>query len=623
MLLQINTGLKEETKPEDNVAIGIDLGTTNCVVTYFSNNKLQIIPIDTANNTTSNLLPSVVKYLQSGQVLVGNNAIQNNGAGVVISSVKRFMGANTSQAVAQQSNMPIVENTQNQHNAVHFNVGKTNVSAVEVSAEILKFIKKQAEDFIKLPVSKAVITVPAYFNENQRNATKIAANSAGLQVLRLVNEPTAAALAYGLDENITGTYLIYDLGGGTFDVSVLKLQKGIFKVLATGGDTFLGGDDVDTAIVKDIVSVNNLSNLSKDNLQYLQNIAKTCKHNVTNGNYSTTFNINNNSYNYTLTKQHFTQLVRPIINKTINILQNVLADANITDYNQIKGVVLVGGSTRMLGLQSALQNIFTNTPVFCSLNPDEVVAVGAGHLAAVLSGVKQDSVLLDITPLSLGIEINDGLFEKIIHRNSLIPVEKWQEFTTSKDNQTAISINVLQGERELVEDVQSLGKFTLRGIPALQAGMAKVRVTFKLDMDGLLTVQAQEMLSGIKQTIEVKPHVDLSTAQMRSIIEESLEKGQEDIKKRLLKESIANANALVVSLQDAIKVDANLLIDNELQTIQNLFVLINKAVALNNREEIEEHCRKLIGVSKEFTERRINQNFKKSFAGVNLKDIKQ
>jgi molecular chaperone HscA len=623
MLLKINNIEDKTLTNEEEIAIGIDLGTSNSVCAFYnininSENKIEVVPFLFNNNIKSKLVPSVVQYTNNN-VLVGLNiqADQIN----TFRSIKRFMGKALSDIEGVNINLAVDKN--NSANQIVFLLGQEQTtSAVEISAEILNFIKVNAQSYIGKKITKAVITVPAYFNENQRLATKKAASLAGLEVLRLINEPTAAALAYGLDEKITGKFIIYDLGGGTFDVSILNLQKGIFKVIATGGDTELGGDDIDEAILQDILKLNQINNsLNIEQKQHLLLQAKNIKEQLSEKeSISINFTLDNKQYSYTLSLQNFNNIIKLLINKTFKIMQNVLDDAKIVDLKAIDGVILVGGSTRLLYLQAEIENFFKQKPL-CSINPDEVVAIGAGHQAAILSGLKQDSLLLDVTPLSLGIEVNGGIVEKIIHRNSLIPITKTQEFTTHKDGQTAILIHILQGERELVKDLQSLGKISLKGIPPLVAGLPRVAVTFKLDMDGLLTVEAKELISGINQQIEIKPHIDLSLMQMRSMIEESLEYGKDDIKKRLLIESTNNAKSLTDSLANAILIDADLLNDSEKIIITALIKDIYTAIEKEDREAIENKSKELITASKEFTERRINRDLSKSLKGSKIKDF--
>ncbi len=623
MLLKINNTTQNSTEKTEEIAIGIDLGTSNSVCAFYNINgntqsKIEVVPFLFNNNIKSNLLPSVVQYTKDN-VLVGLNIINQQGS--VFSSIKRFMGKTLSDIEGLNINFAIDKN--NSKDQIVFLLQNQQItSAVEISAEILSFIKVNAQKHIGKNITKAVITVPAYFNENQRLATKKAASLAGLDVLRLINEPTAAALAYGLDEKITGKFVIYDLGGGTFDVSILNLQKGIFKVIATGGDTQLGGDDIDEAILENMLQQNQINNaLSIEQKQNLLLQAKSIKEQLsTQTSVATNFSLNNKNYNYSISLEYFNELLKPFINKTFAIMQSVLDDAKIIDLKTIDGVILVGGSTRLLYLQAEIEKFFKQKPL-CSINPDEVVAIGAGHQAAILSGLKQDSLLLDITPLSLGIEVNGGIVEKIIHRNSLIPITKTQEFTTHKDGQTAILIHILQGERELVKDLQSLGKISLKGIPPLVAGLPRVAVTFKLDMDGMLTVEAKELISGVSQQIEIKPHIDLSLQEMRKIIEESLEHGKQDIQKRLLIESSNNAKSLVESLANAILVDANLLKDSERTSIVALIKDIYSAMEQENREAIEEKSKALITLSKEFTERRINRDLAKSLKGSKIEDF--
>lgn len=483
-LLQIHEpGQSNETEASEEIIIGIDLGTTNSLVAIIENEKVKIF----ADENGRDILPSVVKY-----------------GDVEIHSIKRLMGKGKD---------------------VRVDAGDRKIRPEEVSSEILKQLKKIAEKNLGKEIKKAVITVPAYFDEAAKNATKLAANLANLEVVRLVNEPTAAALAYGLDNSSEGIYCVYDLGGGTFDVSILKMQKGVFKVLGVSGDNHLGGDDFDDAIAKKLGVSRAESRKIKEELSQQSSV------------------VNRQS----ITRDEFEKLISEKIEKTITLTKNLIEDLELSA-EEIKGVILVGGSTRIPLVRKKLAEIFSEEKVLTNLDPDRVVAIGAAWQAHNLSGAGKN-LLLDVTALSLGIEMMGGITDKIIQRNSTIPIAKAKEFTTYADNQTGMKLHIVQGERELAKDCRSLAEFEIKNIPAMKAGMARIQVTFKVDADGLLTVSAEEKITGKKQQIEVRPTFSLDQNEIKKMLLDSLKNSQADIENRLLIEAATEAMQDVVIIK--------------------------------------------------------------------------
>jgi molecular chaperone HscA len=627
-LLQINDSAVNSTDEKQEYAIGIDLGTSNSAVSYYnSNGDISLLEIN-----GSTLVPSVVCFTENA-VFVGHEAIamaKENSQYIAIRSIKRLMGK-TFNAVATLGlpfNIKMNENQDNLLVEVYPQVYKT---PEEISAEILKYLKSKAEHYLKLEIKKAVITVPAYFDEVARVATKNSATLANLEVLRLVNEPTSAALAYGLDtegnDSLNGVYIIYDFGGGTFDVSILKLVKGVFKVLATGGDNALGGDDIDMLIVQHIVEANantlnckTITDLPYNTQEKLLIYAKHVKEFLSNNDtFSGTWEDGLLKAHCTITKSAMQSFVQPIIDKTLAITSSVLKDSKVL-LADIHGIILVGGSTRIPLITEEIDKMF-NLQGLCSINPDEVVALGAGHQSAHLMGIVNNGLLLDVIPLSLGIELHGGAVEKIIYRNSLIPIAKAQDFTTYKDNQTAILIHVVQGERELVENSRSLAKFSLKGIPPLPAGMAKVRVMFTVDADGLLTVTAEEQHTKIKQSIEVKPTWGLSVLEMRTMLEESFDNAKLDVEARLLSQAIIEAEAMV-SITEKAFIEHNELIEiNEKELILAIILEVKQNILNKNRSLIDLSMQKLDEKSRDFAEKIMNKKIDILLKGKHIKDV--
>lgn len=566
MLIQITDPSNQESSSiiKEDLAIGIDLGTTHSVVAISQSHQAKTL----INSKGETLIPSIVAYTDHG-ILVGKDALDYPQA---IKSIKRHMG----QSATIQSPSPL-----------------------EVSAEILKALKAQAEEFLGTTVKRAVITVPAYFDEGARQETKHAAELAGIQVLRLINEPTAAALAYGLDQGVEGTYAVYDLGGGTFDISIIRFTKGIFQVIATAGDTQLGGDDIDEAI---------LNHVRKTSPKTQNTIGRALKEALSTQDLVTLEGI-------TLTRNQLQDLARPFLERTFTICSGALKDAGLTTQD-LHGVILVGGSTKMPFVRISVETYFGQKPL-TNLNPDEVVALGAALQAEALT-IGSETLLLDITPLSLGIETMGGIVEKIIHRNTPIPVAISQIFTTYQDGQTAMKIHVVQGEREFVKDCRSLADFTLTGIPPMIASIARIQITFRLDVDGLLSVSAQELTTGVEQKVDINPAYGLSHEHLLTMLKDSYTHGQEDIEERLLVESRVHSEQFLNMLEMAIAEDSDLLEGTEEIDIKNNILLLKKHLKSNDKNVIKTQLETLEHLSHGFAERRINRSIHRALAGTSV-----
>ena len=607
-LLQISEPGKSTEPHQRRLSIGIDLGTTNSLVA----SVISGVPIILSDGE-HRLIPSKVLY-DEDVVLVGHDIPEHKN---IISSIKRYLGKKLKDI--DTHTLPFKIDKEREDIFIQTQQGLK--TPVEISSEILKKLKQIATERFQDDIFGAVITVPAYFDEGQRQATKDAAQLAGINVLRLINEPTAAALAYGLDTKKEGVYAIYDLGGGTFDISILRFSKGIFEVLSTNGDASLGGDDFDQIIKHEIIKQNALEHLNSEDHEKLNNIAKMIKEKLTKDDHlSEQFNFKNHNLNVSLSSKTFENLAVNLIDKTVQCVKNALfdADLNVTD---IDGVVMVGGSTRMPVIQKYIRQFFKQS-LLNDLNPDEVVALGAARQAQALSGQSDDdTLLLDVTPLSLGIETMGDLVEKIIPRNSTIPIAKAQEFTTYKDGQTMMKIHVVQGEREKVSENRSLAEFILKDIPPLPAGAAKVRVIFQVDADSMLTVSAEELTTGNKTKVEVKPSYGIDDKSIRKMLEDSYMNANMDKEFRSLAEIVVEANQIIELTEKAVTEDGHLLDENENHVIQKSLLDLKKQINLNDPQKIKEAIDTLNNASTSFAEKRMDHSVQSALSGKNINNI--
>ena len=616
-LLQISEPGQAPDPHQRRIAVGIDLGTTHSLVASVRNSVAECLP-DAQGQV---ILPSAVRYLENDGRQIGSDALlaQAEDPQNTLVSVKRFMGRGLKD-IANADKLPYQFVDKPGMLAIQTRAGEK--SPVEVSAEILATLRFRAEDTFNDDLYGAVITVPAYFDDAQRQATKDAAQLAGLNVLRLINEPTAAAIAYGLDQSSEGVYAVYDLGGGTFDISILRLTRGVFEVLATGGDSALGGDDYDRVMVEFVQSTTSCVVATPSDKAQVMVVARACKEALSiQDSVQFKVTLSSGAVSCTVTRAQFEDACKPLTQRTLNAVRKALRDAGLQKQD-IQGVVMVGGSTRMPHIQTAIAD-FLGCELLTNLNPDEVVALGAAIQANQLAGNNPNGelLLLDVIPLSLGIETMGGLVERIVPRNQTIPTAMAQDFTTYQDGQTALALHVVQGERDLVADCRSLARFELRGIPPMAAGAARIRVTFTVDADGLLSVAALEQHSGVQANITVKPSYGLSDDQIATMLQDSFKTAEQDIKTRALVEARVDADRMWLATQSALQADGDLLSEEERSHIESLMAATLEAKKLEDAAAVEAATEALAKGTEAFAAQRMNRGIQNALSGQHIESI--
>ncbi|MBR8652193.1 Fe-S protein assembly chaperone HscA [Achromobacter sp. Marseille-Q0513] len=617
-LLQISEPGESPAPHQRKLAVGIDLGTTNSLVAAVRSSVAEVLRDEQGHA----LLPSAVRYFPGGRVTTGREPLAEQALDPLntVVSVKRYMGRTLEEARASRAPYEFVDAP----GMVRIRTVQGDLSPVEVSAQILAVLRQRAEDVLGDDLVGAVITVPAYFDDAQRQATRDAARLAGLNVLRLLNEPTAAAIAYGLDNAAEGVYAVYDLGGGTFDVSILRLTHGVFEVISTGGDTALGGDDFDALIADHAASGLGSAELPPADRRALLVAARAAREALSDTD-ETRLRLtlsDGRELDLALSRQQFESLAQPLVQRTLDCARRALRDAELRPAD-VRGVVMVGGATRMPVIRAAVGEMFGTTPL-TDLDPDQVVALGAALQANLLAGNRapgEDWLLLDVIPLSLGLETMGGLVERVIPRNSTIPVARAQEFTTFKDGQTAMSIHVVQGERDLVSDSRSLARFELRGIPSMVAGAARIRVTFQVDADGLLSVTAREQSSGVEAAVSVKPSYGLSDDEIARMLADSVAQADSDARARMLREQQVDARQLVESVQAALAADGDLLDADERKRVDDCLSAAAGAQELLDVDAVKAAVEALSAATDEFAARRMDRSIRAALAGRKLDEI--